>query len=707
VRAAAAEPCARTWKTPIGPFAIQARYIGVVETTPMREAILDFSAGRTEAARKACLDLLANAPQHAGALHLLGLIAHQQGDDAQAANLLRRAAESPAATTLHLLSYAELYGKNLDHGAALAATRRAVALDETSVLAWFCLGNLLLEMREFEQSRECFDQALRRDPGFWQARANLALLQARLGAAADGLAVFGSMLQEQPDNAELRASYAGLLLELGRFEEAAREARAAASLEPGVLEHRLRVAEIEMQRGRSLAALEYIAEIEARWPDDHRLLTLKAHALRHLDRSDAAAALCADALDRGIESAELPRSYGLAAHLNGQETLGLELFERAATASRTPQTAGLAHSDKGVLLGELGRPLDAVAAFNLALQYAPALAEAWYNKTNAKSHDADDPDIDAMERLLRAHAPFRDRLLLHFALGKAHFDAQHIDRAFAHWHAGNRLKRASIDYDAAVASRQMAAIATEPVDCAAPPPVAPARLSELPVFIVGMPRSGSTLVEQILASHADVHGGGELLQLRVLFAPGSPGSEDALNRLAETALAKLRRASARAARVIDKDLGNFLHLGLIHRVFPRARIIHCRRDPLETCFSAYTRLFSGSLGFVYQMDELGRYYRDYHALMAHWRSTLPRQALIEVDYETLVAHPEAETRRLLEFLGLAWSDACLRFFESGRIVSTSSFAQVRQPIYRSSLRRAEQLRPQLGPLIAALGPLAS
>ena len=681
-------------------------------TTPLPQAILDFSAGRTDAARETCRALLARAPEHAGALHLLGLIAHQAGDRAGAEDLLRRAVHSRDATALHWLSYAELCCKHIDERAAIAAARRAVELDETSVLAWFCLGNLLRDAREFEQSRDCFEQAVRRDPGFWQARANLGLVRARLGAQAEGIAELRQLLGDQPGNAELRGNFAGLLQEFGRFEEAESEARLAAHLEPAALEHHLRIAEIDMQRGRYAAALAGLGTIEAQWLDDLRLVTLKAHALRHLDRSETAVALCRDVLARGIESAELLRAYGLAAQSAGQDALALELFDRAAAGSASAQAAAMALSDKGLLLTELGRTAEAAAASSLAVQRAPALAEAWYNRANAKLHEPQDPDIAAMERLLCAHVPYRDRLLLHFALGKAHFDAGHIDEAFRHWHEGNRMKRASIDYDAADTSRQLSAIAAQPVDFAADPP-AGARLSELPVFIVGMPRSGSTLVEQILASHPEIHGGGELLQLHALFETGlasspqsqAPAQTEATDRVADAVLARLRRATVGQQRIVDKDLTNFLHLGIIHRLLPRARIIHCRRAPLETCFSIYTRLFFGSFGFAYQMDELGRYYRDYHALMTHWRSALPRHIFTEIDYEAFVLQPEAETRRLLDFVGLAWDDRCLRFFESRRKVSTSSATQVRQPIYRSSLRRAEPLRAHLEPLIAVLGDL--
>jgi hypothetical protein len=307
-----------------------------------------------------------------------------------------------------------------------------------------------------------------------------------------------------------------------------------------------------------------------------------------------------------------------------------------------------------------------------------------------------------MERLLGGYCSGRDRLLLHFALGKAHMDAGSADAAFAHWHEANRMKRAMIDYDADAAAGQMASIAAQPLYLEASERAAGIRLSDQPVFIVGLPRSGSSLVEQILASHSQVHGAGELIQLRALFEAATPGAE---TLLAEAVVARLGRHSTRA-RIVDKDLANFLHLGIIHRTFPRARIIHCRRDPLDTCFSAYTRLFVGNLGFTYDLRELGRYYCDYHALMAHWRRELPRDVFLEIDYETLVAEPHNETRRLLDFLGLAWNDACVRFFETERKVGTSSFAQVRRPIYRSSIGRARPVRSYLRPLIDALGELA-
>ena len=451
-----------------------------------------------------------------------------------------------------------------------------------------------------------------------------------------------------------------------------------------------------MLMGRHRAALARLDAVENRWPNEIKLLTLKAHLSRSDDRCGEAIALCRGALDLGIESADLLRAYGLALQFAGEETDALAAFDRSAELNPAP-----ALSDKGVLLASIGRLAEACDAFEEALAHDPACAGAWYNKSNAKSHTGGDPDLGTMERLL-GRCSYQDGMLLHFALGKAHMEAGDVDRAFAHWHEGNRMKRASIDYDADAAARHITLCAGRLPNVRAEEAASQAHFSDVPVFIVGMPRCGSSLIEQILASHPEVHGAGEMARLRALFESSEPAAEP----ISAVALERLRRFSPHAARIVDKDLYNFLYLGVIHRTFPHARIIHCRRDPLDTCYSAYTKLFVGDFGFTYEQRELGAYYRRYHALMAHWRSMLPAQVFMEVDYETLVAEPREETRRLLQFLDLPWNESCLRFFETSRLVNTSSFAQVRRPIYRSSVGIGHSLRRHLQPLIEALEDLA-
>jgi hypothetical protein len=223
--------------------------------------------------------------------------------------------------------------------------------------------------------------------------------------------------------------------------------------------------------------------------------------------------------------------------------------------------------------------------------------------------------------------------------------------------------------------------------------------SEIPIFILGMPRSGSTLIEQILASHAWVHGAGERMDFPDLLA--DLGDRD-FRALGAAYAARSGTLAPGAGRVTDKLPGNFLHAGAIHLALPRARIIHSRRDPADTCLSCYTKLFRGEQPFTYDLGELGRYYRAYERLMAHWRVVLPESVFLEVDYEALVADPETQTRRLLAHCGLAWDPACLVFHETRREIRTASAVQVRQPLYGGSVGRWRRHGERLEPLLREL-----
>jgi hypothetical protein len=230
--------------------------------------------------------------------------------------------------------------------------------------------------------------------------------------------------------------------------------------------------------------------------------------------------------------------------------------------------------------------------------------------------------------------------------------------------------------------------------------------SPVPVFIVGMMRSGSTFVEQILASHPAVFGGGErpYFEKSLIAARQNAGTGDGawIGALAADYLRTLTAAAPMASRITDKLLGNFNYAGLINLALPNARIIHISRDPLDTCVSCFSKLFTGSAYFFYDLAELGRYYRHYQRLMAHWRDVLPDGVMLDVRYEDLVADLEGQARRIVAHCGLEWDDACLAFHRTDRAVRTASVAQVRQPLYTSSIGRAQPLRAKLRPLIEAL-----
>jgi hypothetical protein len=307
-----------------------------------------------------------------------------------------------------------------------------------------------------------------------------------------------------------------------------------------------------------------------------------------------------------------------------------------------------------------------------------------------------------------------DRIALNYALGKAWMDAGDAERAFAYLNEGSRLKRATFAYDPNATEIWMRSIAEAfPADMVE-------RLggggasSELPVFVLGMPRSGTSLIEQILASHPKVHGAGELSALsRIVDMYGvypdmlRSLTPEAATQIGQTYLNEITPLAGTHSRLVNKMPSNFLFAGLITLALPQARIIHVRRNPVDNCLSCYTKLFAKEQLFTYDLAEMGRFYRNYEALMDHWRAILPADKFMEVQYEELVADQEGQSRRMVDFLGLKWDKACLRFDKTARIVRTASVNQVRQPIFKSSIDRWKPFAKELKPLLDALGVSAS
>jgi len=354
--------------------------------------------------------------------------------------------------------------------------------------------------------------------------------------------------------------------------------------------------------------------------------------------------------------------------------------------------------------------------FAVAAAAFPQSASVWFNRADLHKFTPGDAAIPVMQALLAEGGgrPGHDTLLLHFALGKAFMDIGDSDRAFAHLHAGNRMKRETIQYDPATTTAWLARVA------AVFSPALLARLGgqgapgEMPVFVLGMPRSGTTLVEQILASHPAISGAGELAHIQNI-AGGMAGFPEAagqlnageLRGLGQTYLDQVAGLAHGRRYLVDKMPVNFVYAGLIRLILPEARLIHCRRDPVDTCLSCYTKLFSAEQPFSYDLGELGRFYGDYRRLMAHWRDCLPATHFLEVDYEALIADVEGETRRMLAFLGLEWDERCRNFHQTSRTVRTASLNQVRRPVYASSAGRWRGHARHLGPLLEALGVAAS
>ena len=423
----------------------------------------------------------------------------------------------------------------------------------------------------------------------------------------------------------------------------------------------------------------------------------------------------------------------------------LRLPEAAVVACR--RAIGLApdlHTSRnnlGNALRDLGRFAEAHDAYRGAIRLAPDKAAYYRNLVQSQGLSIDDPLLADMERLAHADAalPADDRIFLHFALGQALADGGQHARSFEHLLAGNALQRRRVTYDEAAMQETF-----DRIRAVFTPELIRARggggdPSAIPVFVVGMPRSGSTLIEQILASHPGVLGAGERADFpwalaQLVVRTGGAASDlaaitalpveqfallgaDYLHRLrdAPSRDATPRDATPRDAtsrdgaggtrpyqRITDKYLANFAYVGLIHLALPNARFIHSRRAPVETCLSCFSRLFD-DVPFSYDLGELGRYWRAYDALMTHWVRVLPPGVMLEVRYEDVVADLEGEARRMLAHCELRWDRACLSFHATKRLVLTESATQVRRPIYRTSVERWRPAADLLRPLLEGLG----
>jgi len=377
-----------------------------------------------------------------------------------------------------------------------------------------------------------------------------------------------------------------------------------------------------------------------------------------------------------------------------------------------------AHNNLGETLMESGRLDEAEASLRRALQIRPDYVKVRLSLASVRKVKADDENLAALIAADEAAhnsatpLPGEDAVCLHFALGKCHDDIGEYEKAFPHFLEGNRLKRATFDYDPDETARRIDSIMRN-FDMATMDRLRGGDPSHLPVFILGMPRSGTTLVEQIISSYPGVHGAGELPDLKAIMRRNVAGVAfpDSLRLLDRAQLAAwgadyvagLQRRAPDARRITDKMPANFLAVGLIHLMLPNAKIIHVNRDPVDTCLSCFTQLFKEGQEFSYDLAELGRYYVDYARLMEHWRRVLPEGAFLDVRYEDIVADQEAQARRLIEYCGLEWNDACLDFHQNKRAVRTASMTQVRQPIYESSVERWRRYKKFLGPLLDALG----
>lgn len=461
-----------------------------------------------------------------------------------------------------------------------------------------------------------------------------------------------------------------------------------------------------------------ILSIHPGFADIHNNL---GHALAALGKPETAIAAFQAAIELNADNPEAFCNWGLALAELGRIDEAEAKYWQAIRVN--PGFSG-AYNNLGLLLKQRGRLTEAQRYFEQAIRLAPKDVSYYDNLAAVRPFLAGDPYLTALEALAGDPASLSgaDQIHLHFALAKAYENIGQHERAFRHLLNGNRLKRQQLTYDETATLGQMdrlrELISRDFIQtrhgCGDP--------SSVPVFIIGMTRSGTTLIEQILASHPQVFGAGELDlfdrtagSLRKTLAGVPPFPEMMLSMSAEhfrtlgaLYLEAVAQQAPGATRVTDKLTVNFLFAGLIHLALPNATIIHAVRDAADTCVSCFAVNFTNAHAHAhtYDLAELGRYYRHYRALMAHWHEVLPRGRILDVRYEELVADLEGAARRIVAHCGLAWDARCLEFHRTQRPIRTASATQVRKPIYKDSVGRWRKYEAFLGPLLCELEAFA-
>ena len=646
-------------------------------TAALQQAIALDNRGDFAGATKGYRKVLAREPRNIDALFLLGRAHCQQGEFERGAELLSKVVSlAPNYGQAHNLLGMALnrLGRKEE---ALASFERAIVADPANVMAIVNEADVLADLGRQADAVAAYDKALTRDPRNVAAWCNRGNALQTLERDAEAVESFGKALVLAPDLVVAHFNMANALERLGRHEEAIERYRRAIALKPDFAEAYINLA-------APLMALE-------RWTEvlecSDRAIKLRPNAVQaHCNRG-----MALTGLERHEESVV---SYNAALAIDAD-------YARALT-NKASISYVLGRFDESRAAAERLGALDPNAAYNYLM-----LAET-------KRFTPDDPQIAAMENLVKQGEAVdaRNRMLLHFALGTIYQKLGEHQQSFSHFAAGNAIRRREIEYDEKVSLGQLAHIRETFTPELMAGKSGHGDPSTKPIFIVGMPRSGTTLIEQILAGHPQVQSCGELkdfpLTLFALRGTNYPENIVGMSpeQIGELAARYLKKATASmpatAQRFTDKLPNNVLYVGLIRLALPNARIIHARRDPVDNCLSCFTQLFAEGQYYSFELGELGRYYRATEEVVAHWHRLLP-DVMFEVQYEDVVADLEGQARRIVAHCGLEWDDACLDFHKVERPVLTASAAQVRQPIYRSSVGRWRSYQDQLTPLLEALG----
>lgn len=649
--------------------------------TVFDETIAQINAGDLGGAEARCREALNSFPRDVNMRALLGALLVKLNRAPEAENVLADViAQAPTFAKPHEDLGHLLVQQNRPRE-ALPHLERATHLDPSMESGWFTLGKALALLGRGAEADRAFERSFALSPE--RRMMALAAEHQKEGRLAEAEQLFRRVLRHNPQNVDAMRLLALIIVKAGRDVEAEGLLQRAISLAPDFLAAVLDLGQLRKEQDRYAEALECF---------DRALTIDPANAQAHYFRASTLA----------------PAAFT-------QEAI--EAYDQCLQFQ--PKHIG-ALLGRGHVLKAVGRYDDAVASYNACIQQRPDLGETYWSLANLKTYRFDDAAVAEMERRAESGGlTVQSEVNFLFALAKAHEDRRDYDRAWSYYHAGNTKQRATVAYDPVQTEvtndRLIEVFSADFLQST----LGIGEPDSAPIFIVGLPRSGSTLLEQILASHSQVEGTSELPYLGRVTNWLNRNRAEGVNypeavrelkpqdfqQLGKDYLgfAQIHRRSG-APRFIDKMPNNFPNIGLLAMILPNARIIDARRHPLDACLSCYRQLFAKGQAFTYDLTEIGEYYLQYQRMMDHWAQALPGRVL-SVQYEDVVTDFEPQVRRLLAFCGLGWEDSCLRFYESDRPVRTPSSEQVRQPIYDRSIGHWKHFAHHLDELITVIEPI--
>jgi len=640
----------------------------------LKQGLAYHESGQLERAKSIYRRLLKAAPKYGEANHLLGMIAYQEGDYETAMHLVKKAIKiDPLKPHIHN-NKGEIYRALKKYKSAATSYRKAIQLNPDFVDAHNNLGNILKELGDLEHAVIHYRKALELKSDCASAHNNLGVLQAEKGNLEEAVISYQNAISLEPEFYQAHHNLGILYRRLNQINAARICFERAMALIPNIEDY-YQLANIAVEQGSLETAVRYL-EIVLKLQPDH------IGALCELGRIQTQCNAYDDAFDTFSRALEISPHHS-------------QVHENIAKAHK-----------------QLGNFEKSIAHYRLAIHGSPESPQCYRNISSMTHYTELNDDIQAMRALLEKNETTdAQRMELYYGLAKAYEDLQRYDQSFECLQRGSRLKRKTIDYSSESTKNYFSKIRESFSEELFSSHRGSGHRDDMPIFIVGMPRSGTSLVEQILASHPHVHGAGELTDLinitnnlhstdgvRIFPDHVAGLSSETLKKAGELYLSRLRRISNDSRYITDKMPSNFTHIGFIKLILPHAKIIHCNRHPIDNAFSIYKNYFTGTQDFSYDLSEIADYYLEYHLLMQHWNRVLP-DSIYSIAYEKLVSDQENQTRKLLEFCHLPWDDACLKFYQTERRVDTASAVQVRQPIYNSSVQLWKHYQAHLQPLM--------